>query len=305
MYKFAFAILLAAVAPPAAFGEQVKPRRATTAKVLRAPAASREAHKARVVARVSRARASKARPADRTSGGAAGRRGDRRGTPRVTFQSGESLPVVKGRDRAGQEHWDPNKSGNPLLNTGGAHRLKMLSENFSVAEVARSGDRPFTVARIDPRQIICLQKIRDHVGKPVRVSSGYRSFRHNVEVYRRLGKEPTRSQHISGRASDVWVEGMTGLEIAKAAVDACGPGVAVGLGLHYAHVDVRGASTTWKYGGVPQWQTAELERYRAARRLALKPRVRRQRKGQQSKRALEVAGRAPASRPATADGGRP
>lgn len=259
MYKIAFAILLLAAAQPSAFGERVKLRRATPAKVSRARAAPPSVNTAR--------------------------RPGRRRAARVTFQSGESLPVVGGRDRAGQEHWDPNGSGNPLLDTSGQHRHKMLSENFSVDELVRSGDQTFTVARIDPRQIACLQKLRHLVGKPVRVSSGYRSYRHNVEVYRRRGKKPTRSQHISGRASDIQVAGMTGLEIAKAAVDACGPDVAVGLGVHYAHVDVRGEAGTWKYDGVPKRQPAELERYRAARRLAIKTRERRPRKGRQARRA--------------------
>ena len=284
MYKFAFAILLAAAVPATAFGERVKPRRAMPPG--------------------ERASADKVRPASVPSRGAAGQRHGRRRAAQVIFQSGESLAVAKGRDRTGQEHWDPNNSDNPLLDTGGINRHKMLSENFSVDEMARSGGQPFTVARIDPRQIACLQKIRDHLGKPVLVSSGYRSFRHNVEVYRRLGKKPTRSQHISGRASDIWVKGMTGLEIAKAAVDACGPDVAVGLGLHYAHIDVRGDSTTWKYGGVPHWQTAEVERYRAARRLTLRSRVRRQQRGRPSKRLRSRAGGS-ASRPVTAGDRRP
>lgn len=219
------------------------------------------------------------RPALAAPGVVVGRTRGPRGAGRVTFPSGASLPVVKGPDRAGQEFYDPNKSGNPLLDTSGAHRLKMLSGNFSVAELARSGDKAFGVARIDPRQITCLQNIRNYVGRPVLVGSGYRSYWHNIEVYRRLGRRPTISQHLSGRAADIRVEGMTGVEIAKAAIDACGPEVAVGLGPSYAHIDVRGNSGVWKYKGVTAQEVAEVERHRATRRLALRVRPRRQRRG--------------------------
>jgi flagellar protein FlgJ len=154
----------------------------------------------------------------------------------------------------------------------------MLSDNFSVAELARSGDKTFGVARIDPRQITCLQNIRNRVGRPVLIRSGYRSYWHNIEVYRRLGRRPTSSQHLSGRASDIKIEGMTGVEIAKAAIDACGPDIAVGLGPSFAHVDVRGDSGVWKYEGVTNQQVAEVERHRASRRVALRVRPRRQRR---------------------------
>lgn len=202
----------------------------------------------------------------------------------IVFPSGAALTIVKGRDRVGQEHYDPTGSGNPLLNASGANRSKMLTDNFSVGEMARSGDKTFEVARIDPRHVICLQAIRDHVGKPVWVRSGYRSFWYNLEVYRRLGKKPTKSQHISGKASDIWIQGMTGLEVSKAAIDACGPDLAVGVGLEYAHVDVRGYPGVWGYNGVPRRQVAELERYRIARRVALRAGGNRRRRAPTSKR---------------------
>lgn len=211
-----------------------------------------------------------------------------RASASVTFPSGESLPIVKGRVRPGERDYDPNHSGNPMLNTGGEHQHKMLSENFSVDEFARSGKTRFVPARIDPRQIVCLQKIRDYVGKPVWISSGYRSKEYNDGLYWRKGKKPTLSQHISGRASDITIEGMTGLEIAKAAVDACGPEIAVGLGPGYAHIDVRGYSSSWRYDGVSPRQSAELERYRESKRLAQRERERKQRRGQLPKRGLRA-----------------
>jgi uncharacterized protein YcbK (DUF882 family) len=273
MYKFIFALILAAFAPPGgtdtAAASSPKPSKASAAGArgkARAPAAKRAGRRA------------ESRRAPAASRGVVGGARGSRGARRVTFPSGASLPVVKGPDRRGQEFHDPNRSGNPLLNTSGAHRHKMLSDNFSVAELARSGDRAFGIARIDPRQITCLQNIRNYVRRPVLIRSGYRSYWHNIEVYRRLGRRPTSSQHLSGRAADIMVEGMSGVELAKAAIDACGPDVAVGVGLSYAHIDVRGDSRVWKYDGVTSQQVAEVERHRASRRMALRFRPGRRRR---------------------------
>lgn len=193
----------------------------------------------------------------------------------VIFPSGEVLRVVRGADGKGQEHYDPNRSGNPLLDTGGVNRSKMLSDNFSVSEYAQSGGQPFNVARIDPQHVICLQNIRDFVGKPVRIDSGYRSFKYNQKLYRKMHKRPTDSQHISGRAADIKIEGMNGTNIAQAAIAACGDNVAVGLGSNYAHIDTRGLFRIWKYSGVSNQQVAEVRRYRAAKLVALNRRARR------------------------------
>ena len=60
-----------------------------------------------------------------------------------------------------------------------------------MAELARSGRTEFPLARIDPRLVNCLQKLRDYVGRPVRVTSGYRPYLYNVGVYR---NRPTRNR---------------------------------------------------------------------------------------------------------------
>lgn len=183
----------------------------------------------------------------------------------VTFPSGESLAVVTAPDRPGQEHYDPNDSRNPLLDTSGENRAKKLSRSFTAGELAKSGERIFNIARIDPKLIECLQAIRDHVGRPVIVNSGYRSYKYNKEIYEARGKRPTKSQHISGRGADIRVEGMSGVEIAKAAIDAAGCEVAVGLGASFAHVDTRGRFAVWNYGGVTERQIEEVQRYHDTR----------------------------------------
>ena len=58
----------------------------------------------------------------------------------------------------------------------------------------------------------------------MKINSGYRSWARNVEVYRN-GKNPTKSRHCSGKAADIEIAGLTGMQIAKLAVDSCGDGI--------------------------------------------------------------------------------
>ena len=187
----------------------------------------------------------------------------------VTFPSGLSLPVVKESARMKREHRDPNRSGNPLLDTGDKYRRKKVSRNFAVGEYAHSGRRVTDVSRIDPKLVVCLQQIRNVVGRPVRIDSGYRTFEYNQELYLRRGEKPTRSQHISGRATDIRIADMAGTQIAEAAIDACGPDIGIGIGQRYAHIDVRGHFAIWKYERVGNGQLAEVRQYRETSRLAL------------------------------------
>jgi hypothetical protein len=167
--------------------------------------------------------------------------------PSVTFPSGAALEVVHGPEASGEEHHEPHGTGNPLLDTSEAVRSTPLSESFTVGEVARSGAETFDRARIDPELVRCLQRLRDHVGKPVYVTSGYRPYRYNATIYRRRRQRPTRSRHSSGQAADVRIAGMTGVEIAKAAIDACGTKIGLGIGPDYAHIDVRGRFAVWTH----------------------------------------------------------
>ena len=192
----------------------------------------------------------------------------------VTFPSGLSLPVAKSLGKNNRKHRDPNRSGNVPLVTSGKYRKMKLSKNFTVGEFAQSGGNAFDVARIDPKFVMCLQRIRDDVGKPVRINSGYRSEPYNDALYRARGQKPTRSQHISGRAADIKVGRMTGTQIAEAAIDACGTDIAIGLGRQYAHIDMRGHFRIWKYD-VNNRQVAKVKRYRDANEMAQKKRARR------------------------------
>ena len=165
----------------------------------------------------------------------------------VEYPSGETLEVVKGAEGKDEEFYDPFSSGNLLVDVNGSNGSKQLSKNFKASEFAKSGNKRFTKIRLDPELVRCVQNIRDKVARPVVITSGYRSFKYNNEVYKQRDQTPTKSRHLSGQAVDIKITGMSGLDIAKAAIDAYGKDIGVGIGADYAHIDVRGKWSRWTY----------------------------------------------------------
>jgi zinc D-Ala-D-Ala carboxypeptidase len=95
-----------------------------------------------------------------------------------------------------------------------------LSKNFTLGEltksqtaIRRSIDNTPSLAAIDYLQALVdnvLQPVRDHFGKPVDISSGYRSPQLNVAI----GGSPT-SHHCLGMAADFEIMGMDNKELAQ------------------------------------------------------------------------------------------
>jgi hypothetical protein len=90
-----------------------------------------------------------------------------------------------------------------------------------------------------------LQKIRDHFGKPITITSAYRCDSYN----KRIGGA-TGSYHSKGMACDISVSGVTPREVAKYAESI---GI-LGIGLyesnadgHFVHIDTRTYKSFW-YG---------------------------------------------------------
>jgi hypothetical protein len=95
-----------------------------------------------------------------------------------------------------------------------------LSKNFTLGELTksqtatrRSIDNTPSLATIDYLQALVdnvLQPVRDHFGKPVDISSGYRSPQLNVAI----GGSST-SHHCLGMAADFEIMGMDNKELAQ------------------------------------------------------------------------------------------
>ena len=113
-----------------------------------------------------------------------------------------------------------------------------VSSNFTVGEF-RSKNGAITVI-LDKRLIHKLQKLRDHVKKPVIVRSGYRTPEHNASV-----GGATHSQHMLGTAADIEVAGYTGDQLAALARYFGFTGI--GIASNWIHVDVRDTPAEWRY----------------------------------------------------------
>lgn len=120
-----------------------------------------------------------------------------------------------------------------------------LSDNFRVSEFLCHGSGCCSSGKVDEKLVQILQKIRDHFGKPVHISSAYRCPTWNQAVGGVSG-----SYHLHGQAADIKVEDTAPAEVAKYAESI---GV-LGIGLYetdsdgyFVHVDTRTAKSFW-YG---------------------------------------------------------
>lgn len=93
-----------------------------------------------------------------------------------------------------------------------------------------------------------LQKLRDIIQKPIHISSAYRCERHQERLKDQGYEVAKKSLHCQGKAADIYIVGMNGLELAKLAAPIFN---GIGVSQTWIHVDVRPAPTaTWIYGGL-------------------------------------------------------
>lgn len=78
-----------------------------------------------------------------------------------------------------------------------------------------------------------LQPLRDHLGVPININSGYRCLKLNELI----GGQPT-SQHVMGQACDFTVEGYEPIEIARLIVELKLPYDQLGVYDSFVHVSV-------------------------------------------------------------------
>ena len=125
---------------------------------------------------------------------------------------------------------------------------KQLSPAFRVREFrCRDGS---DAIMIDQTLVVLLQAIREHFGKPVTITSGYRTAAHNPAV-----GGAKSSQHLLGRAADFYVEGVPVATVAAYA-ETLLPGRG-GIGRYpkdvahpkrmtgWVHIDTRAGKSRW------------------------------------------------------------
>lgn len=127
-----------------------------------------------------------------------------------------------------------------------------ISKNFQYKEFDCQGKGCCSTTIIDEKLVEYVQRIRDHFGKPVTITSPYRCEVHN----RRVGGA-TKSYHMQGKAADIVVQGVSSREVAKYAESI---GI-LGIGLYetsadgyFTHIDTRTTKSFW-YGQNEQPRT--------------------------------------------------
>ena len=126
-----------------------------------------------------------------------------------------------------------------------ADRKKKLSPNFTAHEFrCRDGS---DVVMIDESLVVLLQCIREHFGKPITITSGYRTGTHNTAV-----GGSRSSQHLLGKAADIQVAGVSVEDVAAYAESLMpawgGVGrypVKAGRAKGWVHVDTRPNKSRW------------------------------------------------------------
>jgi len=118
-----------------------------------------------------------------------------------------------------------------------------LSANFKASEFAcRCGCGQ---VKVDQRLVDGLQELREDLGRPIIITSGYRCPEHNARV-----GGAANSQHVLGRAADIRVAGMTAAELYSAASRiAAFSGFGRDDARGFLHVDVRDNPARWCYSG--------------------------------------------------------
>ena len=129
--------------------------------------------------------------------------------------------------------------------------LDRLTKNFKLSEFRCRDGSDVPEDMLQNVQLLCqnLQVLRDHLGKPIRVISGYRSPKYN----RRIGGAK-RSQHMLAKAADIKVSGMSPSEVKVEIVSLIKSGkmMSGGVGLYrtFTHYDVRGRNARWYGKGI-------------------------------------------------------
>ncbi len=111
-----------------------------------------------------------------------------------------------------------------------------LTPNFNLREFAC---KHCGAVILEPELVKKLQALRDLIGKPIVITSGYRCPTHNKNV-----GGVSNSQHVYGKATDIVVDGITPTKVAEYAENVGFNGI--GIYNTFTHVDIRADKAHWR-----------------------------------------------------------
>lgn len=116
-----------------------------------------------------------------------------------------------------------------------------ISPHFGVWEFKCKDNSRVIV--LDKALVELLEIIRLHYNKPLHINSGYRTVQYNAS----LKNSSPKSQHILGKAADIWLDGVSPKQL-YSWLDSSYPN-SRGIGIYdtFVHVDVREGKSRWDY----------------------------------------------------------
>jgi len=126
-----------------------------------------------------------------------------------------------------------------------------LEKNFNLSEFCCRDGTPVPEEHMESVKKLArnLQVLRDFIGRPIRIISGYRSPKYNTKI-----GGARRSQHMLSKAADIKIAGMTPKEVKEIIEHLIKDGEmdkgGVGLYTTFTHYDIRGRNARWYGTGV-------------------------------------------------------
>jgi uncharacterized protein YcbK (DUF882 family) len=121
-----------------------------------------------------------------------------------------------------------------------------LTKNFTKAEFESKDGAPMPLEVLQNIKTLAgqLQIIRDEIGKPITITSGYRSPQHNKAI-----NGAKDSYHVRGMAADITAAGLSPIELRNVIKKLMDEGKIKAGGLKayksWVHYDYRGNYTSW------------------------------------------------------------